>query len=75
MQYPDFHFINEASYQILLKITIEGDIEYTISNSEFNNNNNRLKHKKKSEKSKVKIDKKQILDSLLCLKKNFMHYL
>lgn len=69
-QYPDFHFISDSSYQILVRIPIEGDNEYTISNSEFKNNNNRLKHKN-TDKPKVKIDKKQILYSMLCFKKEF----
>ena len=62
--YPDFNFVENNSYQILLKIPLDRNIQYTIANS---NNYNECKKETKP----IFIDKKNSCDSLLEFKKDF----
>ena len=66
-QYPNFEFENETPYQILARIPINGQTQYSISNCEFNNNNVRIKTNKKT----IQFDKIKIYDSLLKFKKDY----
>ena len=51
-RYPLFQFQNASAYQILVRIPIEGDIEYSIANCDLNNQGlKRQKLKKKENKA------------------------
>ena len=51
-RYPLFQFQNTSAYQILVRIPIEGDIEYSIANCDLNNQGlKRQKLKKKENKA------------------------
>ena len=53
-RYPLFKFQNKSAYQILVRIPIEGEIEYSIAYCDFNNQGlKRQKLKKKENKTKL----------------------
>ena len=63
--YPDFKFLNNASYQILVRIPINKKNEYSIAKNEFNY----LGLKKELHKT---INKQNLLDSLNNFKNEFI---
>ena len=69
-QYPEFEFQNQKSYQILVRIPIEGNIQYSIANCEFNINNNRLKSQKNNKYNFI-LNKNDSLSGLLSFKNEF----
>ena len=60
-RYPLFQFQNASAYQILVRIPIEGDIEYSIANCDLNNQG--LKRQK--------LKKKENKETLIYLLENF----
>ena len=69
-QYQEFEFQNQNSYQILARIPIEGDIQYSIANFELNINNNGLTSQKNNKFNFI-LNKNESLSALLSFKNDF----
>ena len=72
-QYPDFEFRSEMSYQILARIPLEGNIQYSIASCEFNVTKNCLKQKNKCNYDLI-FDKNESLDRLLSFKNDLFTF-
>lgn len=68
-KYPNFEFVDQASYQLLTRIPIEGNIEYSIANNRININ--RLKH----ETNSIKMKKDDSFKILFNFKENFFTFI
>ena len=73
-QYPDFKFQSEMSYQILARIPIEGNIQYSIASWEFNISKNHL-CQKISKKHNFIYNKKESIKALLSFKNDLFLFL